>query len=262
MQFNLKWADLKKFATDRSVSIQWVQSNNIYLLAAIDGSLEVTAQIPMINSPPNTSDQYDFETNYKNTSNAPVLPTLTTVTTQFELNNKDLKLARLQITLEESTSGTASLRIPGVFGTTDGRYIAGGYAISADYDLNDYVTVQVNDTDRLIALAIAQSQNPAATEPVADSIVQGLGIIPMIGEAMPNYPLVKSYTDTDVPSENQGWYFWPLMLNSYTAAGECEVEPVGGYGFIPAGLYITMGYYRQTLTTGTCNINFWWGKLE
>ena len=97
MQFNLKWSDLKDFASSRNISIQWAISSNIYLLAAIDGPLEATAQIPI--TTPAGSDQTDFETNFKPNGNQPILPNLTTVTTQFELNNKDLKLARTQIVL-------------------------------------------------------------------------------------------------------------------------------------------------------------------
>lgn len=180
------------------------------------------------------------------------------VTTQFELNNKDLKLAKMLASLPgdgSTTSATASVKIPGTPGSSDGRYIAGGYAISADYDADDWCDVWVEDKDRMIAWQMALASNPSATAPVADSVVQANGY--------PTYPVVKSYVDTELSVANQGWYFWPLANNGQaTASGECEVEPLGGYGFIPAGLYICCSYNRLTKTSGSCRINLEWGKLE
>lgn len=191
----------------------------------------------------------------------PTIPT-NIVTTQFELNNKDLKLARGTATVDETQKAIVSIKVPGTFGETDGRYVAGGYAITEDYQKNDYATVRVEDTDRLIAWAVAQSQNPDASEPVSDEIIKGMGIIPFIGESLTNYPIVKSYTDDDLSPINQGWYFWPLAQgNGLPPVGECEIEPIGGYGFLPSGLYLVITYNR-TINTGSVNVNIWWGKLE
>ena len=259
MQFNLKWSDLKNFATSRNISVQWVVANKMYLLAAIDGPLEATAQIP-ITTPPG-SDQTDFETNFKDNGNQPLLSKLTTVTTQFEMNNKDLKLARATAAVDNTQTAVVYLKVPGQFGTTDGRYVAGGYAITADYNAEDYATVRIEDKDRLIALALAQAQDPTATEPLPDSAVQSAGPIPGFG-AFPEYPILKSYTDDDADPENRGWYFWPLAQgDNLPPVGEIDIEPIGGYGFIPAGFYLAVSYCR-TVSTGSVNVNVWWGKLE
>lgn len=173
------------------------------------------------------------------------------ITTQYEMNDKDLKLARSAAQVDNNGKALAIIKIPGIFGSKDGRYIAGGYAISEDYNKDDFVTVWVEDTDRLICAA-----NGLPTDGTGDATMKESGY--------PQYPIVKSYTDDDAPAENQGWYFWPLVQgNSLPAAGECEVDPVGGYGFIPAGLYVKIQYQRPTgVISGSVRINFWWGKKE
>lgn len=187
------------------------------------------------------------------------LPPPNIVTTQFELNNKDLKLAKAMCSVDETGLGVSAIKIPGTVGSTDGRYVAGGFAISADYNADDYVTVRIEDTDRNIAMALALASNPEAISPLDDATVQGLGIIPGYG-AFPSYPIVKSYTDDDFTSINQGWYFWP---NANGSTGFADVEPIGGYGFIPAGFYIVFNYQRPPgIITGSCRINYYWGKLE
>ena len=160
------------------------------------------------------------------------------VVTQYEKNDKSLKLAKGKCAVGEDGSATITLKIPGIFGSGDGRYVAGGYAISSDYNPDDYVTVRILDNDRLLAMMLALQVNPSATEPLTDEQVQGVGEIPGIG-AFPQYPIVRSYTDDDMPAESQGWYFWPIATGNDTPAiGECEVNPIGGYGFLPSGFYI------------------------
>jgi hypothetical protein len=176
------------------------------------------------------------------------------VTTQYEKNDKDLKLARGKADVDPNTKiATIYLRVPGTPGTQDGRYVAGGYAISSDYHEDDYVCVFVEDKDRLIAWQVALSQDPNSTAPADDSIIQSLG-------QFPEYPILKSYSDTEAGIDNCGWYFWPLAKgNNELPSGECEVEPIGGYGFLPAGFYLKLIYTRP-ITTGSVRINYYWGK--
>src|SRR5271157_5313420 len=91
MIINVGWSDIKTFITNRNAALQYVETNNTYYLFAADGPFEMTAQIPMDSS--DTTDQTDFETNYKTNANQPLKPIVSTVTTQFEVNNKDLKIA-------------------------------------------------------------------------------------------------------------------------------------------------------------------------
>jgi hypothetical protein len=205
---------------------------------------------------------------YVNVAPPPVIPSVAVsnvpvVTTQYELNNKDLKLARASGEIDPTTSSVLiSMQIPGAWGTGPGRYIEGGYAITEDYDKDDYCLIWVSDDDRNIAMTVALAMNPSATTPVADSVIQGMGVVPGIGFAMPNYPVVKTYYDDNVASANAGWYFWPLAQgDGLPPVGETEVESIAGYAFGPSGLYLKIQYSRATKTTGGIRINFSWARL-
>lgn len=262
MNLNIQWSDLKEFATSRSISIQYIIANGQYYLFASDGPMQVTAQILMDGS--QSDDQTDFETNFKPNANQPILPVLTSVTTQYEKNDKILKLAKGYAAVDSSNTATIYVKVPGTFGTGEGRYVIGGYAISSDYNADDFCTCYVEDKDRIIALMIAQAGNPSATIPVDDSVVQGMGVIPGIGQAFPNYPVVQSYTDDEQSADSQGWYFWPLSQGHDEApVGEIEINPIGGYGFMPAGFYLKIVYNRPSdIVTGALRVNIDWGKKD
>jgi hypothetical protein len=262
MQIGTDWITLKSFAVARNISIQYVQTSDTYYLFAIDGPAELDSQIS-ITSPAGT-DQTDFETNYKSNANQPLLPSLTTVTTQYELNNKDLKLARSYGAVDSTGSATISMKIPGTFGSAAGRYIEGGYGISEDYNKDDYVLLWVSDDDRNIAMMVALAGDPTATTPVSDATIQGMGVVPGIGLALPNYPVIKTYYDDEVASGNAGWYFWPIAQgDSLPPVGETEVESIAGYAFGPGGLYLKIQYCRPSgITTGGLRINYSWARLD
>jgi hypothetical protein len=68
MTINVQWSSIKAFAMARNLSIQYVIANGSYYLAAIDGPMEMTCQIPMDGS--DTTDQTDFETNFMPSGNS------------------------------------------------------------------------------------------------------------------------------------------------------------------------------------------------
>lgn len=190
-----------------------------------------------------------------------IVPQNLLVTTLYELNNKDLKLARDCAEVDNTCTALITMKVPGIAGSGDGRYIEGGYATTEDYDKDDYSLVWVSDDDRIIAMGIALAMDPAATTPISDSVIQSMGVIPGIGAAFPNYPVVKNFYDEDAPSDCQGWYFWPVAQgNSLPACGETEVEAIAGWAFCPSGFYLKIKYFRKTLTSGGIRINFWWAK--
>jgi len=190
-----------------------------------------------------------------NVTNSPI------VTTQFETGDKVLTLTRGKGDVDSSCTATIYIQVPGTFGSGQGRYVIGGYGISSDWNPDDYATCYVTDKDRLIALMVAQAITPGATAPVSDATIQGMGVISGIGQAFPNYPILESYTDSQQPTANQGWYFWPLVTSSTTPpVGEVEINPIAGYGFIPAGFYVQIVYNRPSgVTTGTLRVNIDWG---
>ncbi len=66
--FTLTWTELATFLTARSLSVQYVDSNDQYILAGIDGDVVATAII--YKTTPANADQTDFETNYMPSGNA------------------------------------------------------------------------------------------------------------------------------------------------------------------------------------------------
>lgn len=250
------WSIFKAFASDRGLSIQWVDLGDSYLLGAFAEPFHLECSVIK-----ESDDCIDFETNFKALGNRK--PTAEVVT-QYEKNDKTLKLCRASGEVNEGGNVTLYFKVPGQFGSEDGRYVAGGYGIAEDYDKDDYVIVRVEDKDRIIAWLVAQSIDPEATEPVSDEMIQQMGPIPGFGEAFTAYPMIRSYTDEEADDANKGWYFWPLAQgNNLPAVGEIEVNPIGGYGFIPAGFYVKLIYQRpEGKTTGSFRANIDWGKKE
>lgn len=250
----VNWITLRDFSIQRNLSIQWILVDEItYRIRAYDGVFGLDCTIPLDGN----SDQVDFETNFKNNGNK---SPYTQVTTQYEVNDKDLKLARGSANVDESKTALISIKIPGIFGSGNGRYIAGGYGISDDYDKDDFALAWISDEDRNIGWAVALSQNQNANAPIPDEVIKGMGYIPGIG-SFPNYPIIKSFNDEDLPKDNRGWYFWSdARGNGQAPCGEVEIEPIAGYGFLPSGFYINISYNRKTLTTGSLRLNIYWGQ--
>lgn len=250
----LSWAAFKNFVDSRQISIQWIEDENFYFLVAFDNYFSVECSLSKRNK---NEELDDFETNYKAAGNQ---SPQNVVTTQFELNNKDLKLAKCKGSIDSQTKqAIIYLLIPGEFNVDDGRWVAGGYATLDTFDPDDSVSVYVEDKDRLFCSALG-----LATDGSDDATIREMGVLPApIGVAFPDYPIVKSYTDDEQSSENQGWYFDPLARGgTEEAVGYCDIEPIAGYGHVPAGLYLKMIVTRTTLTTGVARISVWWGKKE
>ena len=226
MQINVGWSDLKEFASSRSLSIQWVVANSKYMLTAIDGPMEMTAQVPCIVSPIDGSDQKDFEDNFKSVGNKS--PNML-VTTQFELRNKTLKLASASGAVQSDGTALVMIKVPGTPNPTgdtnlDGRWISGGCAFFDEVNAGDMVTgIHFIDHDNMLG--------------------QGVDF------------LVGSYSDDEAGS-NCGWFI-PCKR------GQLDAEPIGGYGFAPAGLYVAVSAKKAPgITTGTFFLNMSWGKVE
>lgn len=220
---NVAWPELKSFITTRSLSAQWVIANSSYYIYAFDGPFALSCQIDMAQGDDTpTNDQTDFETNFKNNGNQAPTPQ---VITQFEKTDKTLRLACLSGTITDSSNGTivATLKVPGTPGSGEGRYLSSGSAWFSPQSDDDRVTVFVTDEDNLLGY--------------------GAGTV------------VGTYTDTDVPAENSGWYIPAKM-------GFIKVEAFAGYGFVPAGMYIKVVGHKggSAPFTGTMYINLEWGK--
>ena len=231
-----------------------------YLSSNFDGITLENQYVNILTITPLTSEQesyiLDFLSSFNNQPKE--------VVTQYEKNDKDLKLAKAKANIDSETKkAIISIKVPGEFGVDGGRYVAGGYAFIDSYNADDYATVVIEDTDRLIAWAVALALDPEAVAPISDNDIIAYGVLPSpIGQAFPTYPIIKSYTEDEAEPENNGWFFWPVSLGSnLDPIGECEVEPIGGYGHCPSGMYLKLTVQR-TIGSGTVRVNFYWGKKE
>jgi hypothetical protein len=222
----VSWTKLKSFIDDRALSVQFVEFDNSYWLKGIDGGFEL--ECDLLKSPTDTTDLDDFETNYKPLGNQSPKQQ---VTTQYELNDKDLHIACMSGDVDTGTGiAISQIVIPGTPGSTDGRWVAGGEAFFDHADVKDRViAIDVVDVDNLLGL--------------------GAGTV------------VKTYHDEEVAEENRGWYIGVDQFDATGNAGIIEIEPMGYYGFIPAGLYLRITAKKDPANkTGTFRINIAWGK--
>lgn len=232
---NLSWQDFKSFVLSKmdinksGLSVQWIEAFNRYLIKATDGFFSVETNILKSDNP----DQEDFETNYKDKWK---LFFKQEVVTQTEKSDKILKT--LCAFAETDSNGSAEVCIPVPSG---GRWVAYGDAEFETRHMGDYIsTLEITDLDRQIAWSIALTQDPNATAPVADSIVQASGY--------PIYPVVGHYDErvlpSPMPSNAKGTIKSGMSMTFQY--GTTEAQPVGGYGFIPGGFYFRIVAQKAT----------------
>lgn len=257
-----RWTDYKAQIAANKLNIQYSEHDGLYKIWGYNGADAMLSEIYLGDVPyavvaagysqvQNDLDKTDFETNFMPSSNKKLENDVITV---FERDDKDLKLAKGRASVNPATNkATISVCVAGTPGSGDGRWILGGYAFVDTYHADDYAICYVEDTDRMIAWQIALAMNPGATAPLDDADVIAMGDYPM-------YPIVKCYYDEELDVPQQGWWTWPVVMgNSIPPQGECEVEPIGGYGFLPAGFYLVIEFFR-TISTGDVKVCYYWGK--
>ncbi len=218
------WAALKENMPNRpEAKLHFVETENAYYVLLSDKLFELSTIIEK-EAPEGSVEAAalsDFEQNFKATANT--ASPMSEVVTQFEKNDKRLKLASAQGTFDENGLAVLTIRIP-----EGGRHIAGGWAVTDVFNFGDKLTkVQVVDD--------------------LDLTGQGTGTV------------LAMYQDQDVPEENCGWLFWPEPGNR----GGCEIEPIGGYGFLPEGFLFEMHVKKTEQSTASkVLINLWWAKTE
>jgi len=171
-------------------------------------------------SDPKNDDQIDFETNYKPTANK---PQTSKVQTKFELDEIILQLACISGQADNDGNLVMLFEIPGEVGSPS-RYIAGGYGFIDNYTWESKILkVEVVDENDIFGF--------------------GPGTV------------LKYYHDEEAGLNNQGWYFW----KTFGDEGEVEIEPVGWYGELYAGLFIKITFKINPLAK--VKINLHWGTL-
>ena len=145
------------------------------------------------------------------------------VVTQFEKDDKTLKIVSSTATVDEFSEATILLKIPGVMANGDGRWVSGG---EGWFD-------SIHKDDRIIELEVVD---------VDDVLGGGAGA------------MLKAYCDDDMPESNEGGR---ICLHT----GTMKIESMGGYGWIPAQLYLKiMAKKGGDITTGTFYCNIQWAK--
>lgn len=151
--------------------------------------------------------------------------TVKEVVTQFEKNDKTLKMSSGKGSVDGTSVAEVIILVPGNPANGDGRWIDAGTSWFDAIHEDDRITnVEVVDIDNILGY--------------------GAGFV------------VKTYHDDEVAASSAGWY-----IPKHT--GVSKVEALGGYGFIPAGLYLRVkGLKGGGATTGSLYLNIKWGKID
>lgn len=248
----VKWPELKTECQKRRIGVQYRESSTAYFVDAIDGQYSISCYMKK-----GSADAADFESSLKLTANRS--PKSETVT-QLEKNDKDLKLFKMTAATDAQGLATCSIKIPGSLAAGEGRFVAWGEAFFDIRHAGDaVVNIQVADRDGAVKAvtraqveaAIGQSMGRDITdqEMQAGEIDLGGGMLIPI-TAYPLYPVLKSYHDEDVPEANRGAYI-PVQYSNV------EVEPVGGYGFINAELYLEVTGQKTSAINPRSGYNFY-----
>lgn len=221
----LPWPDFKAHIDSRGWAYQEFTISNTYYLFAKQNSFTALCKIYKDSG----ADQTEYEDDYQAGANQPIKDR---VVTDFETDDKTLKLASVSGSIVDGEC-VLELKVPGTFTPGEyGRYISGGYAITDKYGWDDRITkVEIVDIDNILGY--------------------GAGAV------------VGAYHDDEVDAENRGWRFWRGAYNGTDCEGECDVEPIGGFGKIPAELYLRCTFEAGAGSPATkfC-VNFWWAKKD
>jgi hypothetical protein len=146
------------------------------------------------------------------------------VQTLFEAKDKTLKLVSTCGQVDENGDITLEVKIPGILGVDDGRFLSGGMAwFSKRHDDDRVCGVYFVDIDGLLG-------TPGA--------------------------IIGSYTEDELDEPFRGWRVPPI--------GHIVAETIGFYGHAPSGFYIRIcGKSGDGYQEGKkLYINFEWGKVE
>jgi hypothetical protein len=136
MEINVSWTDIKAFVTARTVPLQYYQSTNAYYLYATDGPFGMTCQIPTDGS--DSSDQTDFETNYKTAANSSIRPNMVQV-----LGADSLTLCPFGALLAPAANTLTNCDIP----LPATMVLRGAQLFSSNAMIGDWFSLQVIDKD-------------------------------------------------------------------------------------------------------------------
>jgi hypothetical protein len=243
----LPWEYFIFFVEARGLHIQWFETDDTYYCAAGDEWFRVTCSFQKT-----APEAAEFEASYK------IIKSIKPreVVTQFEKDDKVLKLASATASFVDNVA-QVKFRVPGASGTI-GRYIAGGYAKTDRYGWNDRITeVKIVDSD--FVYAGVSGFYPATPEAAGIPGTEGLSW----GDIMPDGLTLETYHDDDVAEENKGWRFYAGAYLGDGNEGECEVEPIGGFGKIPAQTDLIVTVEKESSSPASkMALDLWWAEGE
>lgn len=143
------WSQLKQIIDAKNLEIQWIQDDNSYTVSAVDGSFILSAVIPLVS--PISSDQLDFETNYKNSGN-----TLLKANVVQVLGKDSLSLypfGAISSTLIAGTTSNWDIEIPYT------TVLRGGILFSQNAVMGDNFDVLIIDKNNIMGLG-GTPENP------------------------------------------------------------------------------------------------------
>lgn len=146
MDVTLNWTDFKAKVAAKVLSIQYTESGVEYSLWAIDGADTYLAAIPKTN--PASTDQTDFETNYKSSANKPITPRATDMTPYVRVTEKTvgktLKLKGFELTCTANATSSHQQKL-----TTDIELTGGTAHVDTPHH-GDKIQVKIVDVDNIL----------------------------------------------------------------------------------------------------------------
>lgn len=136
---DLSYSDFKTYVTNKALLIQYIQTPTMYSLFAVEAGV-ICWQTNLIMG---SADATDFENNYKSAANAPLeikagigRPLRISASPQPSGTVEHWKGFQITVPIGQ-TSGYVDISFPSTV------YLRGGYIVSNDVDLDDYITADV-----------------------------------------------------------------------------------------------------------------------
>jgi hypothetical protein len=144
----LTWSNFKNIINSKSLSIQMVESDIVYKLSAFDNQLTYLCDI--IKENPVSSEQLDFETNYKSLVNKAINPkdkngrSILTISPFTDASGFRFRGQSFSDTVLANSTKSIDFKI------VQERYINGGRLLVSNAGENDTITFQVVDKDNIL----------------------------------------------------------------------------------------------------------------
>lgn len=243
------YTEFKNYAVTNSLSVWYVEREWSYSLEAYEGTVCVMAY-DLGKDSPASADQVDFETTLKPTANSTIKMG---VFDEFTSSEKIPQFACAEGTFDGNNECILEVECPGTFPEI-GRYLKDGYAFTDSYYFGDKVS-KLEAVDTNFLLAGVPGGYPATPTEAGIPGVEGL----TWAQVVPTGVVVKSYHDTSLPEDKQGWFLWAGQQGT----GEVDLENAGGWGLFISQLTLRATIKKKPGSAATkAAINIFWATDE